>query len=105
MVLPMAAAALEVYRDGDVSLDVGFWGQAWYQYVGDVDRDGDKDWDDDINDFMVRRAYFSVGGTGSKNLSFFVHYAGDRIGQEGLDIAGMGLGSGLALRDGYVTYK
>lgn len=105
MVLPSLAGALEVYRNGDVSLDVGFWGQVWYQYVRDIDRDGDGEWDDDLNDFMARRAYLSVSGTMTPKLSFFLHYAGDRIGQEGLDNSGLGLGSGMALRDGWVNYK
>ncbi len=105
MLLPSLAGAVEVYKDGDMSLNVGFWGQAWYQYVGDYDRDGDGEWDDELNDFMVRRTYFSVSGTVTPKISFFVHYAGDRIGQEGLDNSGMGLGTGLALRDGWVNYK
>jgi len=105
VLVPTMAWSLEVYRDGDKSLNVGYWGQAWYQYAGDIDRDGDGAWDDDLNDFMVRRTYFNVGGTVTQDLSFFVHYAGDRIGQEGLDNPSMGLGSGLALRDAWVNYK
>jgi len=105
MLIPSAAGAVEVYRDGDMAFDVGFWGQAWYQYVNDYDRDGDGDWDDDLHDFMVRRGYFSLNGTLTPKLSFFVHYSGDRLGQEGLDDSGKGLGSGLALRDGWVNYK
>ena len=105
ILLPSLASAVEVYHNGDVSLNVGFWGQAWYQHVSDYDRDGDGDWDDDLNDFMVRRTYLSVSGTLTPQISFFVHYAGDRIGQEGLDNPGMGLGTGLALRDGWVNYK
>lgn len=103
--IPAVTWSYELYRDGDVSLSVGYWGQAWYQHIRDYDRDGDGNWDDDLNDFMVRRSYFSVSGTVNPALNFFVHYAGDRIGQEGLDKAGVGLGSGLALRDGWVTYK
>ena len=105
VLVPAMAWSLEVYRDGDTALNVGYWGQAWYQYVGDFDRDGDGVWDDDLNDFMVRRTYFNIGGTVTRELSFFVHYAGDRIGQEGLDNPSMGLGSGLALRDAWVNYK
>ncbi|MBW2099587.1 MAG: hypothetical protein JRG68_02300 [Deltaproteobacteria bacterium] len=101
-----AAWSLEVYRNGDVSLDVGFWGQAWYQNVSDMDTDDDGKWDDDLNDFMVRRAYFSVKGTVNPWISFFVHYAGDRLGQDELtNNSGKGLGSGLALRDGWGTVK
>lgn len=102
---PTMAWSFEIYRDGDTSLDVGFWGQAWYQYVGNYDRDGDKKQDDDIHDFMIRRAYFNVQGTVTPQLSFFVHIAGDRLGQDGLDQPSDGLGSGLALRDGWVCYK
>jgi len=105
MLLPSLALAVEVYKNGDVSLDVGFWGQAWYQYVNDYDRDGDGQWDDDLHDLMMRRAYFSLGGTLTPRFGFFLHYAGDRIGQEGLDNAGLGLGTGMALRDGWVNYK
>ncbi|MGB9499587.1 MAG: porin [Dissulfuribacterales bacterium] len=105
MLLPSLAGAIEVYRNGDVSLNIGYWAQAWYQYVGDIDRDGDGKWDDSLNDFMVRRTYFSVSGTVTPKVSVFMHYAGDRIGQEGLDKSGMGLGTGLALRDCWVNYK
>ncbi|MEW6079524.1 MAG: porin [Thermodesulfobacteriota bacterium] len=105
MLLPSLAFSVEVYKNGDVSLDAGFWAQAWYQYVDDYDRDGDGKWDDKINDFMMRRAYFNLNGTVTPKISFFLHYAGDRIGQEGLDNAGQGLGSGLATRDAWVTYK
>ncbi|MBC2714764.1 MAG: hypothetical protein HF978_05575 [Desulfobacteraceae bacterium] len=105
ILLPSMAWSLEVYRDGDISLSVGYWGQAWYQYLGDYDRDGDGEGDDSLNDFMVRRSYFSVKGTVTPELSLFMHYAADRIGQEGMDNPSMGLGSGLAVRDAWVTYK
>ncbi len=103
--LPFPALSVEVYKKGDVSLDVGFWGQAWYQYVDDYDRDGDGEWDDKVHDFMIRRAYLSFGGALTQRLSFFLHYSGDRIGQEGLDDSSHGLGSGMALRDGWVNCK
>ena len=102
---PAVSWSFELYRDGDKSLSIGYWGQAWYQYVGDYDRNGDGNWDDSLNDFMIRRTYLSIKGTVSSDLSFFVHYAGDRIGQEGLNNPSMGLGSGLALRGAWVTYK
>ncbi len=105
VLIPQGAYSLEVYRDGDKSLNVGFWGQVWYQYVDNIDRDKDGKWDDDLHDFMARRAYLSVSGTMTPKLSFFLHYAGDRIGQEGLDNSSLGLGSGMALRDGWVNYK
>lgn len=105
VLVPAVSWSFELYRDGDKSLSIGYWGQAWYQHVQDYDRDGDGDWDDSLNDFMIRRTYFSVKGTVTRNLDFFVHYAGDRIGQEGLDNPSMGLGSGLAFRGGWVNYK
>lgn len=102
LLMPAMAWPVQFYKDGDASLDVGYWAQGWYQYVKDIDRNGDGKWDDDLHDFMVRRTYFSVSGTATPALSFFMHSAGDRMGQEGLDNAGMGLGTGLALRDGWV---
>ena len=105
LLLPTLSWSFEVYKNGDVSLNVGYWAQAWYQRVNDYDRDGDGEWDDSVNDFMIRRTYLSVSGTVTPQLSFFLHYAGDRIGQEGLDNSSMGLGTGLALRDCWVTYK
>ncbi len=103
--IPTSSWALEVYRNGDMSLGVGLWGQGWYQYVRDFDRDGDGEWDDDVHDFIMRRFYLNVEGAVTQQMGFFVHYAGDRIGQEGLDNSGLGLGSGMALRDGWVDYK
>jgi hypothetical protein len=105
MLVPAVALSVEVYHDGDVSLNIGYWGQAWYQYISDYDRDGDGAWNGSLNDFMVRRSYLNVNGTVTQQLSFFMHYAADRIGQEGLDKPGVGLGSGLAVRDAWVTYK
>ncbi len=98
ILLPSLAGSVELYRDGDVSLGVGYWAQGWYQYV-------DPEGGEEIHDFMVRRSYFSVKGTATPELSFFMHYAADRIGQQGLDNSGMGLGTGLAVRDAWVTYK
>jgi len=102
--VPAMACAIEVYRDGDVSLDVGYWAQAWYQYVSDDDGDG-QGGGGDLHDFMIRRTYFSIAGTVTPDLNFFVHYAGDRIGQHDLDNPSLGLGSGLALRDAWVSYE
>ena len=98
ILLPSMAGSVELYRDGDISLSIGYWAQGWYQYVDPEDGE-------ELNDFMIRRTYFSVKGTATPELSFFMHYAGDRIGQEGLDNSSYGLGTGLALRDAWVTYK
>ncbi|OAG28013.1 selenite/tellurite reduction operon porin ExtI [Thermodesulfatator autotrophicus] len=98
--------AIEVYNKDGMSFHLGFWGQAWYQYVDDYrDTDGDKRGDENLNDFMIRRAYFYLKGTVNPWLSLFVHFAGDRLGQDGLDKPSVGLGSGLALRDGWITVK
>jgi len=105
IVSSIPASAVEVYKDGDASLSVGFWGQTWVQTVSDYDTDDDTVWDESLTDFMVRRAYFNIKGEVNPSISMFVHYAADRLGQEGLDSPGKGLGSGLALRDGWVNYK
>ncbi len=105
LLLPALAGSYELYRDGGKSLGIGFWGQAWYQYVSDYDTDGDGTADDSLHDFMVRRSYLSVKGSVTEDLRFFLHYAGDRIGQEDLDDSGKGLGTGLAVRDAWGTYR
>ncbi len=56
-------------------------------------------------DFLLRRGYLSLTGKLSSTVSAFVHVAGDRIGQTGLDAPGLGLGTGLALRDGWVAWQ
>ena len=39
-------------------------------------------------------------------LSFFLHFAGDKLGMDEMkNDSGKGLGSGLALRDGWINYK
>ncbi len=97
--------SFEVYRKDDLSLSVGFWGDAWFQHVTDYeDREGDGSLDN-LNDFMVRRAYFSISGTVNRYVDFFVHFSGDRLGQEDLDNSSKGLGSGLAVRDAWVNFK
>lgn len=102
---PQRARGQEVYRDGDRSLSLGLWGQSWYQFVeggGDEDAGGESR---DLHDFMLRRLYFSVRGSVTPSLGFFVHLAGDRLGQRQLDRAGLGLGTGLAVRDAWVTLR
>lgn len=79
------------------NLNFGFWTQAWYQHV-ENGKGGN-----DINDFMVRRAYLSLSAQPLEYLSFFSHIAIDRLGQVGLDNPSMGLGSGLTFRDLWIT--
>ena len=104
--LPGMAWSLEIYKKGDISLNAGWWGQVWYQYVSDMDTNGDGKFDDDLNDFLVRRSYFYLKGTVTPELSFFLHVASDKLGMDEINNdSGKGLGSGIALRDGWITYK
>jgi hypothetical protein len=88
--LPQGAAAQE-------KVNIGFWAQSWYQHV----ENGKNN--EGLNDFMLRRAYLSVKAQPTDYLSFFSHIAIDRLGQDGLDNPSMGLGSGLAFRDLWIT--
>lgn len=98
--------ALEIYRKDDISLDAGWWGQVWGQSVSNMDTNGDGRYNDRLNDFLVRRSYFYLSGTVTPELSFFMHYAGDKLGMDEIkNDSGDGLGSGLALRDAWVNYK
>ncbi|OFY48307.1 MAG: hypothetical protein A2W85_10055 [Bacteroidetes bacterium GWF2_41_31] len=78
-------------------INFSFWAQVWYQHV-EKGKNGNS-----LNDFMVRRAYLSVKGQPTDYLGFFAHIAVDRLGQDGLDNPGLGLGSGLAFRDLWIT--
>ncbi len=78
-------------------IDIGFWTQAWYQHVENGKGDNN------LNDFLLRRAYLSVKGQPTDYLIFFTHIAVDRFGQDGLDNPSMGLGSGLTFRDLWIT--
>jgi hypothetical protein len=86
--------------------EIGFWAQTWYQYVEDgKDSDNDGIRDQSLNDFMIRRAYFSLRGEVTPYVDFFTYIATDRIGQEGLDDPSLGVGSGVAFRDLWITFK
>jgi hypothetical protein len=104
--LPRSAAGQEVYRDGPRSLSLSLWGQSWYQFVEEGGGDAAPGENPaDLHDFMLRRLYLSVRGTVTPSLGFFVHLAGDRLGQQGLSNPGLGLGSGLAVRDAWVSLR
>ncbi len=103
--LPRNAMGQEIYREGDRSLSLSLWGQSWYQFLEDGGDPGSGGSARDLNDFMLRRLYLSVRGTVTPYLGFFLHIAGDRLGQRGLDKAGLGLGSGLAIRDAWVSLR
>jgi len=80
--------------------EIGAWTQVWYQYVEHGKKDGG-----DLNDFMARRFYLYLKGDITPYFSFFTHIAADRIGQEGLSKPSLGLGSGIAFRDLWITFK
>jgi hypothetical protein len=83
------------------SVKVGARVQGWYQATENAAPDGRT-----ANDFLIRRAYFYVNGTLPKErVSFFAHVSGDRLGQQGLDNPGLGLGTGIALRDAWVAWE
>ncbi|MEA1991149.1 MAG: porin [Thermodesulfobacteriota bacterium] len=80
--------------------EIGCWTQVWYQYVEHGQKDGGN-----LNDFMARRFYLYLKGDVTPYFSFFTHIAADRIGQDGLDRPSLGLGSGIAFRDLWITFK
>jgi hypothetical protein len=85
---------------GDREFKIGFRTQGWYQFV----EDGKDSGGDHLHDFMVRRAYLYAKGRVTEDLGFFAHIAADRIGQNGLGNSGMGLGTGIAVRDAWIHY-
>lgn len=82
-------------------LKAGLWLQTWYQFVQDGKGAGTKD----LHDFMLRRFYFHLKGEILPKCGFFSYIAADRLGQAGLDQAGLGLGTGLAVRDAWIYYN
>ncbi|MBW1675770.1 MAG: porin [Deltaproteobacteria bacterium] len=95
-------AGIKIEIDEQTKGEVGIWMQTWYQYVEDGKNHG-KINEEDLNDFMIRRAYMYLKGQVTDLVSFFTHVASDRVGQEGLDKSGLGLGSGVAWRDLWIT--
>jgi len=91
-----AGVAFEI--DDQTKMEMGIWVQGWYQFVEDGAASGAN-----LNDFMVRRAYLYLKGQVGPYTEFFTHIATDRLGQEGLDNPSLGLGSGAAFRDLWVT--
>jgi hypothetical protein len=93
-----ASAGIKADLGDDANLEAGIWAQAWYQWVEDG-----RSADEDLNDFMIRRAYLYLKGDVTDLVSFFTHVASDRVGQDGLDNPSVGLGSGVAWRDLWIT--
>lgn len=82
------------------SFKVGARLQGWYQAVERAAADGST-----THDFIIRRGYVYLTGTLPSDVSLFAHIAGDRLGQQGLDAPGLGLGTGLALRDAWIAWE
>jgi len=96
-----AGASVSTARAADKpSLTVGLRLQGWYVAEQHGAPDGGT-----AQDFLLRRGYLSLTGKLTPTLSAFVHVAGDRIGQTGLDATGLGLGTGLALRDAWIAWQ
>jgi hypothetical protein len=92
-------AGIKMEIDEQTKGEVGIWMQAWYQWVEDAKDGGEEN----LNDFMIRRAYLYLKGQVTEHVSFFTHVASDRVGQDGLDNSSLGLGSGVAWRDLWIT--
>jgi hypothetical protein len=92
-------AGIKMEIDEQTKGEVGIWMQTWFQYV----EDGKGN--DDLNDFLIRRAYMYLKGQVTERVSFFTHIASDKVGMEGLDNPSVGLGSGVAWRDLWITFN
>jgi len=99
-------AGIKMEIDEHTKGEIGIWMQASYQWVeqGKIHEDQYED----LNDFMIRRAYIYLKGDVTEYVSFFTHLASDKVGMETpsggtLDNSGMGLGSGVAWRDLWIT--
>ncbi len=99
-----AAAGYRFSADEETYMDISLHVMGWYQYIEDgrVTTEGDRY---DLNDFQVRRVYLTLKGEAMEDVSYFVNVAADKIGQEGLDNPGYGLGTGVAFRDGWIQLK
>ncbi|MCK9173497.1 MAG: hypothetical protein AB7T15_06315 [Desulfuromonas sp.] len=106
LLIPANAFSVEIYRKDDLSINAGWWGQVWAQSVSNMDTDSDGRFDDQLNDLLLRRSYFYLSGTITTELGFFVHYASDKLGMDEMNNdSSNGLGSGLAVRDAWISYR
>jgi hypothetical protein len=93
-----AWAGIKAEIDEQTKGEIGIWAQTWYQWV----EDGKGD--EDLNDFLIRRAYLYLKGDVTKYVSFFTHIASDKVGMDQItENSGLGLGSGVAWRDLWIT--
>ncbi len=99
------ALGMEVYKNENLALKSGFWGQVWYQTISDGrDTNGDGRQDSGIYDTLIRRAYFYARADIFRKIVVFAHLAGDRIGQDYMKRRpSLGLGANLVLRDGWIA--
>jgi hypothetical protein len=97
--LAPALAAAQQKPQTEPELEMHLRVQGWYQWVEEGSTDGD------LHDFQVRRVYLSLAGSLTPRLGLFTHVAIDRLGQEGLDVPSLGLGSGLAIRDAWIVFE
>ncbi len=86
--------------------EIGIWMQGSYQWVEDGKENGTEY--ESMNDFMIRRVYMYLKGNVTEYVSFFTHIASDKVGMQkpdgsNLDKSGIGLGSGVAWRDLWIT--
>lgn len=95
-----AALAATTGAEDAPSLSFGLRLQGWYVGEQRGAADGSTS-----HDFLLRRGYLSVSGKLSSTVSAFAHVSSDRIGQAGLDSPGLGLGTGLALRDAWIAWQ
>ncbi len=93
-----APCGVKTKIDDEKWFEVGARMQGWYQSVGEENSPH-------LNDFMVRRFYLYVQGQVHPDVTFFTHLAADRIGQDGTDSPGSGLGTGFSVRDAWITYS
>jgi hypothetical protein len=93
-----ALAGVKTKLDDDRWFEVGARFQGWYQSVYEA-------YSPHLNDFMLRRAYLYTEGQVAPGFTFYAHFAGDRIGQDGTDTPGSGLGTGFSVRDAWIAYS
>jgi hypothetical protein len=92
-----AICGVKTKLDEERWFELGMRLQGWYQSFGEAGSPH-------INDFMLRRAYVYAEGQVYPKVTFYAHIAGDRLGQDGVDTPGSGLGTGFSLRDGWIAY-
>jgi hypothetical protein len=72
-----AAAGIKADLGDNANLEAGIWAQTWYQWVEDG-----KNGTEDLNDFLIRRAYLYLKGDVTDRVSFFTHLAQDKAGMD-----------------------